>query len=156
MNEAIIGIVVGVAVALIGQIISYVSDRLKINREEHWQAKAVIALLRNEVECHKGIYEHHILWADESIKKGGPEHTGYSYEKVETDAYDKVFLTKWYLLPDEVTKPVMRYYSSVRTFNILSGDFGIPTPVPIIQAKDAMERTRAGADELIKLLEKHQ
>jgi hypothetical protein len=155
MNEATTGIIVGVVVALAGQMIAYISDQIKNRRKEKRRARAVITLLRHEVEYHRATYEHHLLWVQESIEKGGEEHTEYSYEGAKTDAYDKVFLTDWHLLPDEVLKPVMEYYGTVHTFNLLGGDFTTPTPVPIIEAKKAMERAKKGADGLVKLLDKH-
>lgn len=152
MAEITVGVIVGVIVALAGQLIVYLSNRIRDRIEERRRARDVIRLLRHEVEHHLAQYEHHLHWIQESIEKGGEAHTGYSYEGVKTDAYDKIFLAYWYLLPDEVLKPVMAYYGVVHTVNILSGSFVKPTPVPIIEAREAMERARRSAHELVELL----
>lgn len=155
MSETIVGIVAGVVVALAGHVISYLSDRLKKRQEERRRAKAVLALLRHEVENHQHGYEHYIPWAQESIEKGGPEYTGYSYARAKTDVYDKVFLVYWHLLPDEVVKSAISYYSEVHVFNTVSGEIGTPSDVPIKDAKKIMERAQEGADALMRLLEKY-
>jgi len=155
MSETIVGIVAGVVVALASQVISYLFDRRKERREEGQREEAVLALLRHEVENHQHGYEHYIPWAQESIEKGGPEYTGYSYARAKTDVYDKVFLVYWHLLPDEVVKSAISYYSEVHVFNTVSGEVGRPSDVPIKDAKKIMERAQKGADALMRLLEKY-
>ncbi len=152
MSDALIGIIVGVTVALAAQVISYFFDRRTDRQEKRQQREAVLSLLYHEVDNHRGNYQHLLSWAQESIDKGGPEHTGYSYEKIRNDAYEKVFLVHWSLLPDEVIDPVMEYYGVVNTVNQLSSDFAVPTPVPIKEAKEFMERAQNKADDLIGLL----
>ena len=155
MTEALIGIIVGVTVALAAQLISFVSDRHKEKQEKRQQRQAVLRLLYLEVDNHRGNYQHLLSWAQESIDKGGPEHTGYSYEKIRNDAYERVFLVYWSLLPDEVIDPVMGYYGVVNTVNQLSGDFAVPTPVPIKEAQEFIEIAQNRADDLIELLAKY-
>ena len=150
-----IAVVAGVVVALASQVISYLFDRFKKWREECRREKAVLALLRHEVENHQHGYEHYIPWAQESIEKGGPEYTGYSYARAKTDVYDKVFLVYWHLLPDEVVKSAISYYSEVHVFNRASGEIGEGSDVPIEGAKEIMERAQKGADALMRLLEKY-
>lgn len=152
MSETLVGIIVGAAVALIGQILSYLSERLKKREEERRLAKYVIALLRYEIESHQNLYKHHLAWVQESIGKGGTEHTDYSYERANIDAYEKVFMAYWHILPDKILKPVMDYYGTVHVVNILAGDFGTPTPVPIIQAKEALEQAQHAAIGVLELL----
>jgi hypothetical protein len=154
MSEIVVGIVAGVVVALASQVISHLFDRRKKRQEEDRREKAVLALLRHEVEHHQHLYEHHIPWAEESIEKGGPEHTGYSYSRAKTDVYDKVFLVYWHLLPDEIVRSAISYYSAVHVFNTVSGEVGRPSDVPIAGAKEIMERAQKGADALMRLLEK--
>ena len=89
MTEALIGIVVGVAVALAAQVIAYVFDRRKEKQEKRRQREAVLALLHHEVAHHRDRYQQLLAWAQESMDKGGPAHTGYGYEGVRTDAYEK-------------------------------------------------------------------
>ena len=155
MSETAVGIVAGVVVALASQVISYLFDRLKKRQEEERREEAVLTLLRHEVENHRHGYEHYIPWAQESIEKGGPEYTGYSYARAKTDVYDKVFLVYWHLLPDEVVKSAISYYSEVHVFNTVSGEIGTPSDVPIADAKEIMERAQKGADALMRLLEKY-
>jgi len=155
MSEIVVGIVAGVVVALSSQVISHLFDRCKKRQEEDRRQKAVLALLRHEVEQHQHLYEHHIPWAEESIEKGGPEHTGYSYSRAKTDVYAKVFLVYWHLLPDEIVKSAISYYSEVHVFNTVSGEVGRPSDVPIKDAKKIMERAQKGADALMRLLEKY-
>ena len=121
MTEALVGIIVGVAVALAAQLISYLFDRGKVEQERRRRKEAVLTLLWHEVEHHRRGYERLMSWAQESVNKGGPAHTGYGYERVRTDVYEKVFLDSWYLLPDEVVEPVMEYYRAIDTINALSG-----------------------------------
>ena len=157
MNEAVVGVVVGVAVALIGQMFSYISYLFKEKREENKRAREVITLLYHEVESHSRTYQHHLLWVQESVEKGGEEHKDYSYQRVKTSAYDNVFLAYWHLLPDELLRPIIGYYDNqVETFNVLAGSFKKPTPVPIREAGASMERALSGAKELLRLLEKHK
>ena len=155
MNEAMVGVVVGAAVALIGQVLSYVAYLLKERREKKKRAGEVLALLRHEVESHRTTYQHHLQWVQESVRKGGEERTGYSYQKVKTNAYDSVFLTYWHLVPKELLTPIITYYTQVETFNVLAGSFSTPTPVPIREAKMAIERALSGAEELLGLLDQH-
>jgi len=49
---------------------------------------------------------------------------------------------------------VTEYYATLRPVNRLSGSFGQPTPVPIKQAKEALERAQVKAGELESFLEK--
>jgi len=155
MSETLVGIVAGVVVALASQVISYLFDRRKERRKEGQREEAVLTLLRHEVENHQHGYEQYIPWAQESIEKGGPEYTGYSYARAKTDVYDKVFLVYWHLLPDEVVKSAISYYSEVHVFNTVSGEVGRPSDVPIKDAKKIMERAQKGADALMWLLEKY-
>ncbi len=155
MDDVAVGIIVGVVVALAGQVIATVADRIKERREEQRRAKAVVRLLRHEVEGHRALYEHHLAWAQESIAKGGEGYTGYSYQGAKTDAYDRVFLADWHALPDEILRPVMDYYGTVHAFNLLSGYFGTPTSVPIGEAKRITESAKRSAEGLLPLLEKH-
>ena len=156
MDEAIAGIVVGSAVALIGQILSHGAYLLRKRREEARRAKEVLTLLRHEIESHRNLYQHHLLWAQESIDRGGENHTGYSYQRAKTSAYDTVFLSYWHLLPDAILRPIIEYYAQVETFNVLAGSFSTPTPVPVREAKMAMERALGGAEELLKRLERRR
>jgi hypothetical protein len=63
-----------------------------------------------------------------------------------------VFLAYWHLLPDDLLRPIIAYYAHVDTFNVLAGDFGTPTPVPIREAQAAMERALSCAEELLRLM----
>jgi len=64
MNEATVGIVVGVAVALVSQLISFLFDNLKKKLKECQQKKTVLTLLYHELAYHQGRYEHLIQWAE--------------------------------------------------------------------------------------------
>lgn len=155
MTEALIGIIVGTTVALIAQVLAYVFAWYKERREARRRGQDVTSLLRHEIQGHRSLYRHHLAWAEASIEKGGPEHTGYSYERATTRVYDQVFMTHWHTLPDDLIGPVSAYYAQVETFNTLSGSFGTPTPVPIREAKAAIERALAGAEGVLALLERH-
>ena len=154
MNETLIGIAVGVAVALMSQLIAYVFDLIKRNREEKRLARAVIRLLLQELATHLALYKHHLKGAEQSIQESGEEHTGYSYQPLLTDVHDKVFLPNWHVLKSDVVQTVTEYYATLRPVNLLSGSFGQPTPVPIKQAKEALERAQASAKNLHPLLQR--
>jgi hypothetical protein len=157
MTDALIGIIVGVTVALAGQVISYIFDRKKGSEEKHRQTDAVLRLLHRELEHHRDRYQGLLAWVQESIGKVGPAHTGYSYERIRTDAYEKVFLVYWHLLPDEVVESVMGYYKAVDTVNTLSasGDLYRGSPIPIAETKTYIERAQSCAHELTGLLERY-
>ena len=154
-SETIVGVVAGVVVALASQVISYLFDRLKKWQEERRREKAVLTLLRHEVENHQHGYEMHIPLAQQCIDEKGPEHTGYRYAKAKTDVYDKVFLVYWHLLPDEVVKSAISYYSAVHVYNSASGEMGAPSDVPVKDTKKIIERAQNGAGALMRLLEKY-
>jgi hypothetical protein len=71
-------------------VISYILERKKDSEEKHRQTNAVLRLLHRELEHHRGRYQGLLTWVQESIDKGGPAHTGYSYERIRTDAYEAV------------------------------------------------------------------
>ena len=156
MDDAVVGIIVGSAVALIGQMLSYVSHLFRKNREENRKAKEVLTLLRHELESHRSLYQHHLQWARESKEQAGEEHAGYSYQRAGTSVYDQVFLVYWHLLSDDVLQSTIEYYAQVDTFNVLAGSFSTPTPVPIREAEASMERALSSAEELLRLLDKHE
>ena len=153
MNEAAVGIVVGIAVAVAAQVLSSLAELILERRKEKRQAKGVRDLLRHEVSQHLGHYRRLLAWAEASIERGGKDHTEYSYERVRTHAYNQVFLVHWYLLLDPVIRSVIEYYALVQTVNVLGGSFDTPTPVPIAQAKAAIERAQREAEKLVRLLE---
>jgi len=155
MTEALIGIVVGVAVALAAQVISFVSDRHKQKQAKRGQREAVLKLLHHEVEHHRGFYKFLDTSFQRKIEEYGLEHTGYSYAIVQADAYEKVFLVYWHLLPDEVIEPVIGYYGAVHQVNSVSGDLIDRSPVPIERTQRIMKGAWKRADELKELLEKY-
>jgi hypothetical protein len=155
VNEAAIGIVVGVAVALASQFISYVFDIFKEKRKERRQASVVLSLLYHELSFHKSRYEHLLKHADEKIAREGEEATDYSYTPIQTTAYENVYLAYWHLLPDEVVRPLLGYYEAVSHVNALSGDFATPTPVPIRETKKIVEGVYHRVNDLLHMLEKY-
>ena len=155
MTEAIVGIIVGVTVALAAQVISYVSERCRNEQEKRRQREAVLKLLHHEVEHHRGFYEFLDSSFQRKIEEHGLEHTGYSYAIIQADAYEKVFLVYWHLLPDEVIEPVIGYYGAVHQVNSVSGDLINRSPVPIERTQRIMKGAWKRADELKELLEKH-
>ena len=154
MSETLIGIAVGTIVAIIGQFVAFFFGLAKRKESENRKAKAIIRMMLQELVTHQTLYEHHLLWVDESITKGGEQHTGYSYQPAITEAYEKVFLPNWYVLPDEVVKAISEYYATIEPLNILSGSFGSPTPVPITQVKIFLKNAQAKADEIKPILER--
>ena len=154
MTETLIGITVGIAVALMSQLIAYLFDLMKRNREEKRLARAVLRLLLQELATHLALYEHHLTGAEQSIQENGEDHTGYSYQPLPTDVHDKVFLPYWHVLKSDAVQIVTDYYATLKPVNLLSGSFGQPTPVPIKQAKDALERAQVKARELEPFLKK--
>jgi uncharacterized coiled-coil protein SlyX len=154
MSETLIGIAVGTAVALIGQLIAALSAHLTQKQKDKKRAKAVVKLLLQELSAHETLYEHHLALAEESINQKGVAHSHYSYQPVATDAYDKVFLAYWDVIPNALLQPIIAYYHTVTPVNMLSGSFGTPTPVPVIAAKDALLQAQAAAAQLKLLLQK--
>jgi hypothetical protein len=155
MNEAAIGIVVGVAVALASQFVSYVFENFKDKQKERHQARIVLSMLYHELSYHKGRYEHLLKWAEEKIAQEGPRAEGYSYTPIQTIAYERVYLAHWHLLPDEIVGALIGYYEAVSHVNALSGDFATPTTVPIERTKKIVEGVRHRVNELLQMLEKH-
>lgn len=154
MSEMLIGVVVGTAVALIGQFIAAVSAHLTQKQKDQKRAKAVVKLLLQELSAHETLYNHHLALAEESINQKGVAHTHYSYQPVATDAYDKVFLAYWDVIPNELLSPIIAYYHTVIPVNMLSGSFGTPTPVPVIAAKEALQQAQLMVVQLKTLLQK--
>jgi hypothetical protein len=155
MNDAAIGIVVGVAVALASQFLSYLFERCKDKRKESRQARIVLTLLYNELLYHRGRYERLIKFADEKIAQEGSEAKDYSYTPIQTIAYESVYLANWHLLPDEIVQPLIGYYEAVSHVNALSGDFATPTPVPIERTQRIVKGVHRRVNDLIQMLEKH-
>ena len=155
MNEAAIGIVVGVAVALASQFIAFLFGHFQGKREEQKQAGIVLSLLYHELSYHKGYYEHLLKHAEEKIAREGEEATEYSYTPIQTVAYERVYLPNWHLLPAEIVEPLIGYYEAVSHVNALSGDFATPTPVPIKETKKIHEGVYHRVNDLLRMLEKH-
>ena len=155
MNAATVGIVVGVAVALVSQLISFLFDNLKKKLKECQQKKTVLTLLYHELAYHQGRYERLIQWAEEKIAQEGPEHEGYSYTPIQTIAYEKVYLAYWHLLPHGIVEPLIGYYEAVSHVNALSGSFSAPTTVPIERTKKIIEGVQHRANDLRQMLEKY-
>jgi len=154
MTETLIGIAVGVAVALMGQLIAYLFDLLKRNREEKRLARSVLRLMLQELTAHLTLYQHHLELAKQSIQEKGEAHTLYSYQPFSTAAYDKVFLSHWHVLDNDLIHPITEYYATLEPVNILSGSMSQPTPAPIKQAKDALEQAQAKAKNLEPILKR--
>ena len=155
MTEIVIGVAVGAAVAIIGQLIAFLFDLIKQKENERRKSEAVVKLLLQELTAHQTLYEHLLPWVDESIAKGGEQYTGYSYQPARTEAYEKVFLPNWHVLPDEVVTAVSEYYTTIEPLNILSGSSGTPAPVPITQVKGCVRNAQLKAGETRPILERH-
>ena len=56
MKEVLIGIIVGAAVALLGQFIAYLFDIFKRNGDEHRKAKAAIKLMLQELSSDQSFF----------------------------------------------------------------------------------------------------
>ena len=139
MSDATTGIIVGVTVALAGHLIGSLFDLVRGWRRKTEQKRAVLRMLAIEAEGHKGYAEHFISECD----RGG--RFQYS-DPVDTDVYDKVFLTHWSLLPSELSKQIAWHYKAARSFNYLQ---------PLDQdQKEYVESFRNSADRLIGKLEK--